>query len=582
MPTTTPIPASTRGAFDVQRVRRDFPILSQTANGHPLIYLDNGATTQKPRQVIDAQSGFYETTNSNIHRGVYELSQTATNLYEAARGKVQAFLNAAEPAEIIFTRGTTESINLVAASWGRAFLKSGDEVVISALEHHSNIVPWQMICETTGAKLRVIPIDDTGTLRMDEYAKLLSSRTKFVALNHVSNALGTVNPVEEIIAKAHAVGAKVLIDGAQHVAHFKTDVRALDADFYAFSSHKLYGPTGVGVLYGKRALLDAMPPYQGGGDMIASVTFEKTVYAELPNKFEAGTPNIAGVIGLGAAIDYLQSVGIDAAGAHEAALLRRATEGISKIQGVRLIGTAARKASVLSFIVTDPPMSALDIGTRLDLTGIAVRTGHHCCQPIMDRFGIPGTARASFAMYNTFEEVDAFVAALRKIVEHARTKSPVQTATANLTYPAASAASPAAAAKEIAEIFDFFDTWQDRYQQIIEFGEKLPPMPDSLKTPEHFVKGCQSIVHIAARKKPRTTDVLEFLADSDADLVRGLIAMLQKIYSGQRGADVLAFDAAAFFTKLGLDEHLSMTRRNGLSAMIQRIRALAASMATER
>jgi len=401
--------------FDPRKVRADFPILSTTVYGKPLVYLDNGATTQKPNPVIDRISRYYREENANIHRGVYRLSQVATEAYEEARRKARQFINAADEREVIFTRGTTEAINLVAASYARATLKPGDEVILSNLEHHSNIVPWQIAAEAAGATIRVIPVNDDGELLLDEYAKLLSGRTKIVAVNHVSNALGTINEVRTICNMAHSVGAKVLVDGAQWVAHFKTDVRAIDCDFYCFSGHKLFGPTGIGVLWGRRELLEAMPPFMGGGDMIESVTFEKTSYAQLPNKFEAGTPDIAGAIGLGAAIDYLLSVGFDAFHDHEQRLLRHATEQLKQVPGLRVIGTAKKKAGVVSFVLEDPPLSALDAGSRLDREGIAVRTGHHCCQPLMDRFKVPATIRASFALYNTTEDVDALVAALKKI-----------------------------------------------------------------------------------------------------------------------------------------------------------------------
>jgi cysteine desulfurase/selenocysteine lyase len=399
--------------FDVRKVRRDFPILEQTVHGKPLVYLDNAATTQKPRAVLDTERRYYVEDNANIHRGVHLLSQRATESYEAARGVARRFLNAKSDKEIIFTRGTTEGINLVAATYGRRHVRAGDEVIISALEHHSNIVPWQMLCEEQGARLRVIPINDAGELVMEEYERLLSPRTKIVAVTHVSNALGTVNPVERIIRLAHAQGVPVLVDGAQSVQHVPVDVQALDCDFFTFSSHKIYGPTGVGILYGKQALLEAMPPYQGGGDMIRSVTFEKTTYAPLPAKFEAGTPNIAGGIALAAALEYVEAIGIDAIAAHEAELLAYATDAVQEVPGVRLVGTAAEKASVLSFTLegTHPH----DIGTILDREGVAVRTGHHCAQPVMARFGIPATARASLGLYNTREEIDALVAGLEKV-----------------------------------------------------------------------------------------------------------------------------------------------------------------------
>jgi cysteine desulfurase / selenocysteine lyase len=406
---------SKSGRFDVERIREDFPVLRQTIHGKPLVYLDNAATAQKPRAVIDAIVHFYEVDCANIHRGVHELSQRSTAAYEETRAKVKSFLNARAQHEIIFVRGTTEGINLVTNTWGRANLREGDEVIIAGLEHHSNIVPWQIVCEETGARLRVIPIDDRGELILEEYAKLLGPRTRMVAIGHVSNALGTINPVRRIVEMAHNAGALTLVDGAQAVPHMPVDVQALDADFYAFSGHKLFGPTGIGVLYGKTGLLEAMPPYQGGGDMIRSVTFEKTTYNDLPYKFEAGTPDIAGGIGLGAAVDYVTRLGIEKIAAYEHELLLYATEALERIPGLRMIGTAREKAAVLSFVVQG--IHPHDIGTVLDRQGIAVRTGHHCAQPVMDRYHIPATTRASLAFYNTRGEIDALVAGLYKVKE---------------------------------------------------------------------------------------------------------------------------------------------------------------------
>jgi cysteine desulfurase / selenocysteine lyase len=406
---------NTKKTFDIDRIRQDFPILQQKVHGRPLVYLDNAATSQKPQVVIDALTRYYTEQNSNIHRGVHYLSQLATREYEGARVKVQKFINAAEEHEIIFTRGTTDSINLVALSYGRKFVKEGDEIVISALEHHSNIVPWQMLCEATGAKLRVIPINDAGELLLDEYAALLNSRTRLVSVAHMSNALGTINPVKRIIELAHAQDIPVLLDGAQAAPHLKVDVRELDCDFYAFSGHKLCGPTGIGALYGKSEWLNAMPPVQGGGDMIASVTFEKTTYNTLPHKLEAGTPHIEGGIGLGVALDYLSSIGLDVIAAYEQELLDYATETIGALPGVRLIGTAREKASVLSFVLDD--IHPHDIGTILDQEGIAIRAGHHCAQPVMQRFKIPATARASFAFYNTKAEIDVLAEGIQKAIE---------------------------------------------------------------------------------------------------------------------------------------------------------------------
>ena len=384
-------------------------------NGKPLVYFDNAATSQKPQVVIDTLMRYYEEENSNIHRGVHYLSERATQAYEAARVKVQHFLNAAHHREIIFVRGTTEGINLVSSTYGPMKVGPGDEILISTMEHHSNIVPWQILCEKTGGVLRVIPINDAGEIILGEYEKLLTPRTKIVALTHVSNALGTINPVRKMIDLAHAQGIPVLIDGAQAVPHMKVDVRELDADFYTFSAHKMFGPTGVGILYGKTKLLDAMPPYQGGGDMIKSVTFEKTIYNDLPYKFEAGTPSIAGGIGLGAAIDYMNELDMAGVAAFEQELLSYATRLVGEIPGLRIIGTAREKAGVLSFVIEG--IHPHDIGTILDDEGIAIRTGHHCAQPVMQRFGVPATARASFAFYNTKEEIDVFIGALRKVIE---------------------------------------------------------------------------------------------------------------------------------------------------------------------
>jgi cysteine desulfurase/selenocysteine lyase len=401
--------------FDVEALREDFPVLKQTVHGKPLVYLDSAATAQKPTVVVDAIRRFHEVDCANIHRGVHELSQRSTAAYEETRDKVRQFLHAKANEELIFVRGTTEGINLVASSWGRKNVQAGDEIIISAMEHHSNIVPWQMLCEEKDARLRVIPMNQRGELILEEYEKLLNPRTRMVAFAHVSNALGTINPVRQMIDMAHKAGALTLIDGAQSTPHIKVDVQALDADFYTMSGHKVFGPTGVGMLYGKRKLLEAMPPYQGGGDMIKVVTFEKTTYNDLPYKFEAGTPNIAGGIGLGAALDYVNRIGMDQIAAYDHQLLEYGTEKLSAIPGLRLIGTAREKASVLAFVMDG--IHPHDIGTVLDKQGIAVRTGHHCAQPVMDFFNVPATTRASLAFYNTFGEIDALVAGLYKVKE---------------------------------------------------------------------------------------------------------------------------------------------------------------------
>lgn len=406
-PPTTP--------YDVWRVREDFPILAQTVHGKPLVYLDNAATTQKPTAVLDALARYYAEDNANIHRGVHALSERATRHYEEARVKVKNFLHARDAHEIIYVRGCTEGINLVAQTYGRRHVGVGDEVVISAMEHHSGIVPWQMLCEEKGARLRVIPMNDDGELLLDEYETLLNERTRIVSVVHMSNALGTVNPVRQMTAMARARGIPILVDGAQSIYHTPVDVQEIGCDFYVFSGHKLYGPTGVGILYGRAELLEAMPPYQGGGDMIRSVSFEKTTYNSLPYKFEAGTPHIAGGIGLGAAIDYVSALGMERIAAHEADLLAYGTEALAEVPGLRLIGTARQKASVLSFVLED--IHPHDIGTILDQEGIAIRTGHHCAQPVMARYGIPATARASLACYNTRAEIDALVRGLRRVSE---------------------------------------------------------------------------------------------------------------------------------------------------------------------
>jgi cysteine desulfurase/selenocysteine lyase len=410
-----PVRTATLPAYDVERVRRDFPILNTTVNGHPLVYLDSAASAQRPLQVLRAVEDYETHSHANVHRGVHALSQAATAAYEGARERVRRFINAGSTREIIFTRGTTEAINLVAQAWARNRLQPGDEILITALEHHANIVPWQMVCEQTGCTLKVAPINRRGELEFDAFLQLLGARTRLVAVAQVSNALGTILPIERIVPAAHAAGALVLIDGAQAVPHARVDVRALGADFYTFSGHKLYGPTGIGVLYGREELLTAMPPWQGGGDMILTVSFEKTTYNALPWKFEAGTPNMSGAVGLAAAMDYVESLGVDAIAAHEAQLLELATAALLRIPGIELIGTAAHKAAVLSF--TMQGVHAHDLGTILDSQGVAVRTGHHCAMPVMSFFGVPATARASFGCYNTAGEVDSLVRALGKVRE---------------------------------------------------------------------------------------------------------------------------------------------------------------------
>jgi cysteine desulfurase/selenocysteine lyase len=561
--------------------RRDFPLLQPDRHGRRVVYLDNGATTQKPRAVIDATAEYYAEHNANIHRGVYRLSQSTTAAFEDARETVARFLNAADPRECIFTRGTTESINLVAASWGRANLKPGDEILLTHLEHHSNIVPWQLVAETTGAIVRVAPINDRGELLMDEFRRLLGPRTKVVAVTHLSNALGTINDVKAIAALAHEVGAIILVDGAQWVAHYPTDVQDLDVDFYAFSGHKLYGPTGIGVLWGRRTLLETMPPYQGGGDMIESVSFEKTTYAPLPNKFEAGTPNVAGVIGLRTAIEYVEAIGFDAIARQESDLLAYATERMGEVPGLRIVGTAARKSCVISFVMEHPCIAALDIGAALDVEDICVRTGHHCCMPLMERLRVPGTVRVSLALYNTRDDIDQCVAALKRLHAQKESETPRCSdvpAAVEPNYPKPFAPSPEDAAERLAEAFESLPDWADRYQYIIDLGKKLLPFPENERTEANRVRGCQATVFLTARKHPGTPEIMDFLADANADIVRGLLVILQRLFSGQKAHDILAFDLDGFLDRIGLSQNLALTRRNGLTEMVRRLRMLAKAL----
>ncbi len=578
-----------RPAFDVEAVRRDFPILSTEMNGRPLVYLDNGATTQKPRAVIDALVHYYEHDNANIHRGVYALSQRATAKFDEARLKVARFINATEPAECIFVRGVTEAINLVAMSWARPTLMAGDEILLTALEHHSNIVPWQLAAEGTGAVVKTLPMNERGELEYGRLGEFITNKTKLVAIQHVSNALGTVHDVEEIIAAAKQVGALVLIDGAQNVGHFPTDVQALGCDFYCFSGHKLFGPTGVGVLWGKRKLLEAMPPFLGGGDMIEEVTWAKTTYAPIPAKFEAGTPDIAGVIGLGAAIEYVESVvgGWDAIKQQEHALLEHATKRLSVVPGLRIIGTAEKKAGVVSFVIEDPPVSSLDIGMTLDAQGIAVRTGHHCAQPLMDAFGIPGTTRASFAFYNTLEEVDHLADALEGIVEEVRKRESLRTQShatevGVVAWPEPKGSSPDEAAQQLIDDFTFLkEAGEDPRDFILDLGRNLPPLPASEKNEATHVKGCMSQVWLTARRRPGTRDALDFLADSDAEIVKGLIGVLQHVFSGQSASAIVAYDVAQLLRKLDFQNLISVQRRSGVEAMINRILSIARALTKE-
>jgi cysteine desulfurase/selenocysteine lyase len=570
--------------LDLAAIRREFPILARQVHDKPLIYLDNAATTQKPQAVLDVMAGFYDSSCANVHRGVHTLSDQATTMYEQARLSVASFLGASSFREVVFVRGATEAINLVAHCFGRQNVGPGDEVIVTWMEHHANIVPWQILCAQTGASLRVVPISDEGELRLEAYEKMLSHRTKLVALGHVSNALGTVNPVKRVIDMAHRHGAAVVVDGAQAVAHVEVNVQDLDCDFYAFSGHKIFGPMGIGVLYGKLRHLEAMPPWQAGGDMIETVTFEKTSYAPAPLKFEAGTPNVGGAVGLAAALEWLKKMDHPALARHEKQLVDRCVRLLSAIPGVRVVGEPEQRVGAVSFVIEEPRIPALDVGTRLDLEGIAVRTGHHCCQPLMQRMGVLGTVRASFSVYNTIEEVDALAACVSTIAGY---KGPpkAQPATSPwpdlrpLNYPTASAASVEAAAAEFVAEFEDLHDWAERYAYLIDLGRNLPAMPADLKTEANRVRGCQSTVFLSSRARPGSADVVEFLADSDSEIVRGLVALLQALFSGQPAAQILDFDLSGLLARLGLATNLTMSRRNGLSEMVKRLRSFAAGLA---
>lgn len=577
-----------QSSLEITGVRPDFPILAQRPHGRPLVYFDNAASTQKPRAVIEAETKYYENDNANIHRAVHTLSQRATEEYEHAREVVREFINAREAAECIFTRGTTEALNLIASCVGRSRLRAGDEILLTQLEHHSNIVPWQLAAEAVNAKVVAAPINDAGEISINEFAKLLSPRTKVVSISWVSNALGTINPIEELIqlTRQRAPNALFVVDAAQWIAHGRTDVQQLDCDFLVFSGHKIYAPTGIGILYGKRKLLEEFPPYQGGGDMIETVSFEKTTYAPLPNKFEAGTPNIAGAIGLAAAIKYVQSIGLEQIAAYEHELLEYATHRAAEVPGLKLIGTAKNKSGVLGFLLDG--ISTLDIGVKLDEAGIAIRTGHHCCMPLMKRLGIEGSARASFAFYNTKQEIDQLVERLKWIVENHKKSAakaqavaapaPAPNAIEAIQFAARSADSPSAAADAIAEDISLFDDAAGKNDFVIDLGNALPKPFEQLKQLSQRLPGCMSEVYVIGRAKPGAADVLEFAADANADIVRGLIAILQRLFSGQRAADVLAFDVEGFFRRIGLDSFITTQRRNGLGSMVGRLRQIAADI----
>ena len=565
----TPKISHTTAPFDPDSIRRQFPVLSQEVHKHPLIYLDNAATTQKPASVINALQNYYQYGNANVHRAAHYLSAKATHAFEEARETVRHFLHAAHTEEIIWTRGTTEAINLVANSWGLSELKPGDEILLSYLEHHANIVCWQMLAGNTGAVLKVVEIDENGDIDFDHYLKQLTPKTKLLAVTHTSNAIGTVTPVQNMIAAAKNIGATVLIDGAQAVAHQKVDVQKLGCDFYVFSGHKLYGPTGIGVLYGKRELLNAMPPWQSGGEMIERVSFSGTTFNTLPFKFESGTPHIAGAIGLAKAIEFLQQFDMNQILAHENHLLKLAEDGLKKIKGIRIIGQARHKAPVISFV--SDQLHSQDIGLLLDQQGIAVRTGHHCAMPLMERLNLSGTVRASFALYNTVDDVQQFIKALEQLHNDGLPSVSEQQKTITevpdiYTLPFI--------LEDIRQSIAALKNWQDKYRQIMLLGKKLPGLPDHLKTEDVKIRGCESTVWLHHYYDDETMH-LHFSADSDARIIRGLIALVLVALSGKKAEDVEQTDLDNWFHELDLFNHLSPSRGNGLKAIIDEIRSTA-------
>lgn len=555
--------------LDVNRLRAEFPLLSRRVNGQRLAYLDNAATTQKPRAVIDAVNRYYRQQNANVHRGSHQLSNDATGLFEQARHSAAHFLNVADNREIIWTRGTTEAINLVAQSWGRNNLQPGDEILLTTLEHHANIVPWQLLAQQTGALIRVTPLLPDGSLDLAAFHNLLNEKTKLVSLAHASNALGTINPVQQLTAAAKAVGATVLIDGAQSTPHLVIDVPAIGCDFYAFSAHKVFGPTGVGVLWGRRALLEAMPPWQAGGEMIEKVSFSGTTFNQLPFKFEAGTPNIAGAIGLGAALDWLMAQDRAALEQHELQLLTQATERLQAIKGFQPIGTAADKVSLISFLLEGHANQ--DVGLLLDQAGIAIRTGHHCAMPLMESLGLNGTLRASFAFYNTFDEVEQLATALEQITR-APVHSGAQIENSDLfsQMPHGHNLSHEQLSQQLLSKKD----WNSRYRQIMLLGRDLPSLPTELRVEQNRLHGCESQAWLLHRTSKNGT--LEFIADSDARIIRGLIAIVLSALNNRTPAEITSFDIDSYFRALELERHLSPSRGNGLRAIVERIQQIAA------
>lgn len=577
---------------DLDHLRQQFPLLSRSVHGHPLVYLDNAATTQKPLSVIESVDCYYREQNANVHRAAHFLSACTTHAFEAARETARHFLNARFAEEVIWTRGATEAINLVANSWGRSQLKEGDEIVLSRLEHHANIVPWQLLAETTGAIIKVIELDGSGNLDLQQYQQLFSQKTRLVAIAHISNAIGTISPVKAIIELAHNAGALVLVDGSQAVAHQKVDVQALDADFYVFSGHKVYGPTGIGILYGRRELMESMPPWQGGGEMIERVSFSGTRFNSLPFKFEAGTPNIAGAIGLGKALEFVSGIDSEAMNAHEDKLRKLVEDGLTSINGIRLIGQAEHKAPVVSFVSSHQHNQ--DIGLMLDQQGIAVRTGHHCAMPLMESLNLNGTVRASFAIYNSVDEVKAFVDAVEKLhhtplhdvivdmkseMKDRMACAPENTQSVNETLsgevmdlPEIFRQTPDFTA--IAERLNDLSGWQERYRQIMLLGKELPVLSGEWKSDEARLHGCESSVWLHYHYDDETMR-LYFIADSDARVIRGLIAIVLAVFSGKTPEEVEGENIEQWFRELDLFNHLSPSRGNGLKAIVKEIQAIA-------
>ena len=545
-----------------------FPVLSQKAHGQPLIYLDNAATTQKPLAVINAMQDYYRKSNANVHRAAHYLSARATHAFEKARETVRAYINAAHSEEIIWTRGATEAINLVANSWGNSQIKAGDEILISRMEHHANIVCWQLLTQRAGAVLRVVELDQQGNLDMDHFRQQLNEKTRLVAITHISNAIGSINPVQEIIALAHSAGALVLIDGAQAAAHEPVDVQALGCDFYVFSGHKVYGPTGTGVLYGRRDILEAMPPWQTGGEMIERVSFSGTTFNTLPFRFEAGTPNIAGAIGLAKALDFVGQFNPSQLATHEQNLRLRAEAGLKTIQGVHIIGQAANKAPLTSFV--SDQIHSQDIGLLLDQQGIAVRTGHHCAMPLMESLGLSGTVRASFALYNTEDDVDTFIQAMETL-HHCQVYSVPETSFAEAVPDLFSLPFTL---EELHQRLDDTLGWQEKYRQLMLLGRELPGLPEQFKTDSNRLQGCESTVWLH-HFYDEGSMTLHFAADSDARIIRGLTALVLAAFSGQKPGDINQTDLDSWFSELGLFNHLSPSRGNGLRSIIEEIRAIA-------